>query len=166
VYHEENDKLIEVLPETSVHFFPNTDPWAVNLKGTFWVFFLWYMHLCRFVLKNEKFKENIKLTMKIIFLLKNVNVYKIALPHLWIPVSDAGFYNDKMRFFITNFFASFAYITAGFLPGFLWQVRIKAKVAEFTHSSRNLWRSFLPRGVARGAEPPSQRKFWDSGSRI
>ena len=29
-------------------------------------------------------------------------------------------------------------VGSGFLPGFLWQVRIKAKVAEFTHSPRKL----------------------------
>ena len=61
---------------------------------------------------------------------------------------------------------------AGFLPGFLWQVRIKAKVADFpkvakfTHSPRNLRRRFLQGGVARGAEPPLHRKFLDFGCRI
>ena len=39
---------------------------------------------------------------------------------------------------------------SGFLPGFLWQVRIKAKVAEFTQSPRKLRRSFQRQGVARG----------------
>ena len=64
------------------------------------------------------------------------------------------------------------YSSSGFLPGFLWQVRIKAKVAdfqkvaEFTHSPRNLRRRFLRRGVARGAEPPLHRKFLDFGCRI
>ena len=40
------------------------------------------------------------------------------------------------------------------------------KVAEFTHSPRNLRRRFLRRGVARGAEPPLHIKFFDFGCRI
>ena len=53
------------------------------------------------------------------------------------------------------------FVAAGFLPGFLWQVGIKAKVAEFTHSPRN-----FGSGGRKVDRAPLQRKFWDFGCRI
>ena len=50
------------------------------------------------------------------------------------------------------------FVAAVFLPGFLWQVGIKAKVAEFTHSPRN-----FGSGGSQGGQSPLAEKilgFW------
>ena len=60
----------------------------------------------------------------------------------------------------------------GFLPGFLWQVRIKAKVADFQKVAEFYTQPAKPSkkvsaaGGCKGGEPPLHRKFLDFGCRI
>ena len=66
---------------------------AGNLSVTFLQNF-WSIYIC--VVNTKIKKRNLKRTMKIIFHTKNVDVYKIAFPHSWNPVSDTGFRDDTL----------------------------------------------------------------------